>query len=66
MKESGVWVVYSRPHGVNSFVNQYYTEADAIACAVKLTTRHSEEHLVAKLVVRVKPVQQPTFEIERV
>jgi hypothetical protein len=66
MNESGIWVVYLAAVMSTVLVEEFISESDAFAHATKLTTRHGEKYHVAKLVARVKPVQQPTFEIERV
>ena len=66
MNESGVWVVYRASIMSTVIVEEFISEQDAYTHAAKLTTRHGEKYHIAKLVARVKPVQQPTFEIERV
>jgi hypothetical protein len=66
MNESGIWVVYHASVTSAVLVENFLSEDDALHHAAKMTTRHSTQHHVAKLVARVKPVQQPTFEIERV
>lgn len=66
LKPVGTWVVYQHditgPVDVLSFIS----EQDALTHATKMTSRHSQQYYVAKLVARVKPVTNPTFEIERV
>ena len=66
MNGSGIWVVYRASLMSGVIVEQFISERDAYTHAGKLTERHGEKYHVAKLVARFKPVQQPTFEIERV
>lgn len=64
---SGTWIVYyGNEYSSSKFIHQYKTEAEALEFATAQTNKHGAEYHVAKLVARVKPVQQPTFEIERV
>ncbi|MOA69678.1 hypothetical protein D3C78_1979920 [compost metagenome] len=59
--------MYQRDNSATGqYVGQFISEQDACTAAAKLVDAYSKEYHVAKLVARVKPVQQPTFEIERV
>lgn len=63
----GTWVVYESSGGSAAvYTATYHSEADAIAYASRQVDKLGRVFHVAKLIARVKPVQQPTFEIERV
>lgn len=63
---AGTWVVYEVTSSTAVYTASYPNEVDAVAYASRQVDKLGRVFHVAKLVARVKPVQQPTFEIERV
>ncbi len=67
VSQAAAFVVYRRPSGAQlEYIASYPSEVDALNYASRQTDKTGDEYHVAKLVARVKPVTQPTFEIERV
>jgi hypothetical protein len=65
--DTGTWIVYLHDNtATGQYRGQFISEQDACTAAAKLVDAYGKEYHVAKLVARVKPVQQPTFAIERV